>query len=171
VASNPASLFKTVNCTCDVCVAMCEEKPCHGTPEEMQRLIDAGHSDRLALYFCQNYSLKPKLEYVEYLGPSPVFEQRGCTFLKDKRCELHASGMKPLEGRVVWHGKTNMRRFPVPRGYTLREYIASLWANEPAQMLVDSWKRSHLTSNEYEAVKAGMLRRALAFPKSAACYR
>lgn len=150
---------------------MCEEKPCHGTPEEIQRLIDAGYSNRLALYFCQNYSLKPKLEYVEYIAPSPLIEQRQCTFLKDKRCELHASGMKPLEGRVVWHGKTDIRGVPVPKGYTLREYIASLWVNESAQRLVDSWKRLNLTSSEYDAVKAGMLRRALPFPKSAACYK
>jgi hypothetical protein len=164
-------MFKTVNCTCDVCVAMCEEKPCHGTPEEIQRLIDAGYGDRLALFFCQNYSLEPKLEYVEYIAPSPLFRQHGCTFLKDKRCELHALGMKPLEGRVVWHGNTDIGGFPIPEGYSLREYIASLWANESAQRLVDSWKRLHLTGSEYDAVKGGMLRRALPFPKSAACYK
>ena len=167
--------FKTVNCACDTCVAMCEEKPCHGTPDEIRRLMDAGYSDRVALYCCQNYSITPKLEYVEYLAPAPIHEQKGCTFLNAGRCELHSRGLKPLEGRVVLHytgkKKADDKLFPIPKGYTLREYIASLWANEPAQQWVDAWKRSHLSSDEYDLVKQGMLRKALRFPASACVFR
>lgn len=125
-------------CSCPACKRMCTRSPCWGTPAEIAALIAAGHAERLSLdYRAETY--KGEFRRVEFLRPAAKGEegQRApylpigeCTFLmKDGLCELHAAGLKPIEGRFAIHnGGTGNAAFEqwldkIP----LRKSIATAW--------------------------------------------
>jgi hypothetical protein len=77
---------------------MCQS-PCIGTPEDIARLIAAGHRDKLAptLY-------APLLDYgvPPVSMVAPLKTEKGCVFRTEEGlCSLHASGLKPLEGKLA----------------------------------------------------------------------
>ena len=41
-----AGLVKTT-CSCKECIDACVKKPCWGTPEDIEKIMDAGHISRL----------------------------------------------------------------------------------------------------------------------------
>ena len=92
---------KPVECRCKACQAQCKT-PCLGTPDDILRLIGAGYGERLKMtYWCVgmllgkiNYSI-PMVQAIQ--------TDKGCTFFHDGRCELHAKGLKPTEGRLSHH--------------------------------------------------------------------
>lgn len=89
-------------CACDRCVNMCKTAPCIGTPQDMMNIIEAGFVDRVELVHMMagvNYGLPP----VDLIAPK--FNNDRCTFLDaNDRCELHALGLKPTEGKLANHG-------------------------------------------------------------------
>ena len=129
--------LKTVDCACRACVAMCERRPCFGTPEDLRKLVDAGFGDRLTLYFKVHPSGAAH-GYFEHLVPSTVRSSKSpsegrCTFLNvDGRCDLHDDALKPTEGRVALHDMNNAQE--------LRDSVAFMWNNAPSQELVRRWK-------------------------------
>lgn len=82
---------------------MCAHSTCLPTPDEARALIKAGFGDRLARY--------EFLDGSRVVGPAPVdhdgsvlsMTDRRCAFFKDGLCELHALGLKPMEGRLAHH--------------------------------------------------------------------
>ncbi len=93
---------KPTNCKCKECQQQCRTCPCLGTPDDIERLINAGYSDKLALtdwYVGLIYGAIP--------GPvamvQPIQTDAGCIFFHDGLCELHAKGLKPTEGRLSHH--------------------------------------------------------------------
>lgn len=134
-------------CACETCVSCCQ-RPCWGTPAEAQRLIDAGLGDRLQNdWWCADHDIDllcpasqgsegdDAPEYVAsglfgWLLPPVLIP---CTFLTaDGRCELHALGLKPLEGRVAYHDGPHEG---------VHEAIAQAWDNDDARALVERWRR------------------------------
>lgn len=116
---------------------MCQ-RPCWPTPEEAQKLIDAGYGDRLMNdYWCRKGGdiqiLSPACKGSEN-GFAPFWPTGGCTFQdKDGLCELHNLDLKPLEGRkALCKGRT-------PK--YLHEKIAKMWDNPEAQELVGKWRK------------------------------
>lgn len=114
---------KPSECSCDSCKRLCHT-PCIGTPEDIEKLINAGYGDRLA----------PSLWCVGMLNGltrtpikmiMPIREESGwCTFrLPDGLCELHEKGLKPLEGKLA-----SCR--PKPKGWTLQRDFTWLIAKE-----------------------------------------
>ncbi len=95
------------DCTCHVCQAMCQQRPCWPTPDEAIAIIDAGFGPRLML----DYWAGDENTHRDILCPAIVgYERRGapywprgrCTFLtSDNLCELHDLGLKPHEGRLA----------------------------------------------------------------------
>lgn len=99
--------FPESSCSCPKCVKMCEGRPCWGTPAEIQKIIDAGHGNRLMLDWWENASadeiriVAPAI--VGYEGKkAPYWPMGRCAFLNEKSlCDLHDLGLKPLEGRAA----------------------------------------------------------------------
>jgi len=103
--------LKVVSCACEQCKEMCRHSTCLPTPAEARILIRRGYGPRLARYEWTHTDVLPNA-----IGPAPK-EHEGktlnstlsgrCTFLTDDdRCELHALGLKPLEGRLALHDRS-----------------------------------------------------------------
>ena len=101
------------SCACTQCRALCEFIPGWMMPEEARRAIAEGLAHRLMLCWYTGggqkriYVLSPAVAgYEGKIGPQAVMSgkdwKRGtCTFYKNQRCEIHASGFKPLECRLA----------------------------------------------------------------------
>ena len=88
-------------CSCSQCQRMCRI-PCIGTPEDIERLVDAGYTDRLAPTEWLVGKLAGLIDRPIYMIQP---EQRGgwCTFFHNGLCELHDKGLKPTEGKLSHH--------------------------------------------------------------------
>jgi Fe-S-cluster containining protein len=144
-------MFRETACSCNTCKNMCT-RACWPTPEEAQRLIDAGYSDRLMV----DYWVVPTQyddEGDPIYGTGDIYilcpAENGsegrmapswpgvnwCTFSdpNTRLCMLHDTGLKPFEGRMAHHSK------PTPN---LHEKVAMMWNNPDAQALVERWRES-----------------------------
>ena len=102
-------------CSCEKCVQMCRTRPCLPTPEEAARLDPAR---TMRVRFGELLVTSPAMVGRE--GREVSCDESGaCVFLKDDLCELHAKGLKPLEGKLAHHSIP----WRVPR-----EYVLSQWA-------------------------------------------
>ncbi|CAG0929969.1 hypothetical protein TFLX_01509 [Thermoflexales bacterium] len=126
-------------CACPECVAMCQHRPCWPTPDDAQRLIEAGYADRLMVdwWFDREksktiYLLTPAIAGRES-GEAPAHPEGQCTFLDEAGlCRIHDSGLKPTEGQIA------LCRNRTPAD--LHEQIARTWENDAAQALIDRWE-------------------------------
>jgi len=136
---------KEFTCACKQCVAGCENRPCWGTPEEIQAIIAAGHGDRLWNDYWAGDG--PDGADIQIVAPSAKGSEgsyapfwpagTACTFLtEDKKCELHEPGLKPYEGRV---GGCKVERTYDPEHNAHRE-TAMTWNNPEAQEMVHNWR-------------------------------
>lgn len=134
------------SCTCSTCKAMCQV-PCWGTPEDIQKLIDAGYAKKLCidqweLPWNEEEDYRPSIDvlcpaqqgthgwYMDY------WRKGGNCVLHTKEglCELHDLGLKPVEGRVATCGI----RTDLPKPF--RKWIADQWNTEVGQNLIAQWK-------------------------------
>lgn len=89
-------------CKCEVCRNQCRT-PCLGTPDDILRLIEAGHQDKLAVtYWCVGMFLG-RLNYPIVMVQVVTTDKGWCVFYHDGLCELHDKGLKPTEGRLSHH--------------------------------------------------------------------
>lgn len=95
--------MKPSACSCDTCKNMCRTTPCIGTPQDIRKIIEAGHGDKLAHTFWAaglNIGMAP----VPIIAPLFDDKRKCCSFLKDDGlCSLHNSGLKPIEGKLTNH--------------------------------------------------------------------
>jgi hypothetical protein len=63
-----------------------------------------------------------------------VYAGRGCTFLKDKRCQLHGSELQPLECRYCHHERVGI-------GPQCHADIAQEWDSTKRRALVVRWTK------------------------------
>lgn len=126
-------------CDCDECVEMCERRPCWGTPEEIDQLIQLGYGNRFMCDYwvdtldCDINIIAPAI--VGYEGKAaPFWPQGRCTFLTDdNKCELHDTGFKPKEGRLAICGEAGTPD-------NLHEEVAMQWDTDEARDLVTRWE-------------------------------
>ncbi len=127
-------------CSCDKCAAMCDHRPCWGTPDEMRKIIEAGFGERLM----RDYWSKPDAEIdilapaiVGYEGQSaPWWPMGRCTFLTDDGlCSLHDLGLKPIEGRLAHHDGGSK---------AVHRAVAMRWDTRKGRRLVDEWEQRNL---------------------------
>jgi hypothetical protein len=112
-------------CSCEECKAMCW-RPCWGLPEEFHRLMDTGLGHRLSLGCWEEGQ-----EKIYFLYPSQ--EDNGCTFWNEKHlCEIHESGMKPLDGYISDH------HYLTP---WVRRDIIMTWNTPEGKQIIERWKR------------------------------
>lgn len=90
-----------VQCSCSVCKQQCHT-PCLGTPDDIERIIDAGYADRLAL---TNWAAGIFLGVINIAIPmiQPVSGKEFCAFFENGLCILHDKDLKPTEGRLSHH--------------------------------------------------------------------
>lgn len=88
-------------CHCERCRQMCHV-PCLGTPEDIERLVDAGYADRLRptewLVGCLIGLFSRPIYMIQ-----PDTVNGWCTFYHNGLCELHDQGLKPTEGKLTRH--------------------------------------------------------------------
>jgi hypothetical protein len=105
-------------CSCDKCKSMCKNSPCLGTPADIQKIIDAGHKDRLKFSIWHD----EKTGNTPLPMIAPIKGAKGCVFQNaDDLCNLHEAGLKPTEGKIAMHD--------VPDN-GLRRTIAWSWVSE-----------------------------------------
>lgn len=114
--------MQPITCACKQCASMCEHSTCLPTPAEARELIRRGFADRLA-----TYRFWPQPDKLAFVGPAPAgkegadlstTKQGACTFYVNGLCELHALGLKPLEGRLAHHDRPWL---------PIREHVAGQW--------------------------------------------
>ena len=123
-------------CTCDICRSYCR-RPGWWTVEECTRAIKAGLAERMMLELSPERTfavLSPAFRGNEGAYALQEFSNRGCGFLIDERCELHGSGLEPLECLFCHHDRVGQG----PRCYA---DIARDWDTPDGQALVEFWGR------------------------------
>lgn len=90
-----------IQCKCSACKNQCRT-PCLGTPEDIEKIIDAGYADRLAL---TQWAAGIFLGVINVPIPmiQPVAGKEYCAFLENGLCILHDKDLKPTEGRLSHH--------------------------------------------------------------------
>jgi hypothetical protein len=150
--------FKEWECSCRSCQAMCR-RPCYGTLEDIEKIIEAGFGDRLAIdWNCtesdENASipiLTPALKGHEgRKDPSFPASKEGCTFFKNGKCELHDLNLKPLEGKTSIHDLPNkqLMKKADKQHDMVKEHIMQSWLSEKGQKVVDKWCENHNIPNK-----------------------
>jgi hypothetical protein len=121
-------------CSCKVCLSYCR-RPGWWTVEEAARAIEAGHADRMMLEMSPDRSfgvLSPAFRGCELQFAASEFANRGCTFLIAERCELHATGLMPLECRFCHHDRAGL-------GPRCHADIEKDWNTASGRALVVRW--------------------------------
>lgn len=98
------SAIEETACSCDTCKSMCKIQPCIGTPEDILKLIQAGHAKKLAqsswLIGVLSGTTDNPVDMIQLLA----LEDGSCTFLDEKGlCTLHELNLKPTEGKLSHH--------------------------------------------------------------------
>lgn len=120
-----------VDCDCPHCRRQCLT-PCLGTPEDIWRLIEAGHAKDLRFTLWVVGMLVGKVPF-----PIPMVQPlqtgHGCVFWIDGLCRLHDSGLKPTEGRLSFHILTEENiRFEKSLGWN----VAKEWIDKANILLI-----------------------------------
>jgi hypothetical protein len=88
-----------------------------GTPDDIRKIIDNGHGDRLMFSIWVDEKTGNELPAI-----MPVKGPKGCVFQNQEGlCDLHASGLKPTEGKLAIHS--------MPDG-GLRRTVGYTWISE-----------------------------------------
>jgi hypothetical protein len=125
-------------CECQICISYCI-RPGWWTVKEAAKTIDAGYGNRMMLEMAPDRSfgvLSPAFIGCEASFALNLNAFRGCNFLKDKRCELHGTGLLPLECRFCHHERIGL-------GPQCHADIEKDWNTEAGRRLIVSW--SNLT--------------------------
>lgn len=132
--------LKFYECDCDRCQSMCR-RPCFGTVDDMEKIIQAGFENRLCVDYwgnCKDYNvdmLAPALKGFEGKeAPFIPMSEEGCTFFKDGKCELHDVGLKPTQGKTAIHGGDHKTREQVA------QYIIDTWNTEKGLKILEEFK-------------------------------
>ena len=146
--------IKTIEtaCDCSVCKNMCKIQPCLGTPEDIVKIIMAGHHDKLRLSSWMVGMLAGiTSDSIDMIQPLFV-EGHGCAFLDDNNlCTLHESGLNPTEGKLSHHSDPPEKDF----ADTINFKVAMSWVdennnNDPMQTLLRAERRMAAESNKKE---------------------
>jgi hypothetical protein len=129
--------YKTFACTCPECQRMCE-LPCWPTVEEAEKLIAAGHArklmiDRYVVPGGQTYVLCPAAKGCAGKLALESRRRNGCVFLVSGLCQLHAAGLKPIEGRLaLCDGRSSGPE-------SVRPLLARRWLTRKGRALIARW--------------------------------
>ncbi len=90
-------------CKCQQCKKQCTA-PCLGTPEDIEKLIDAGYKDKILETTWLAGMMMGAVDHpIEMYQAEHRTDTGFCTFFKDGLCQLHDLGLKPTEGKLSHH--------------------------------------------------------------------
>lgn len=110
-------------CSCELCKKQCLTCPCLATPDEVERIIDAGHGDKI---FPTDWLVGVMLGLTNDSILMFQAEQTptGCVFFKDGLCSIH--DIKPTEGRLSHHSHSVEEAMRYPEK-TISWNVAKEW--------------------------------------------
>lgn len=132
------------SCSCAHCQQMCC-LPCSPRVSDARKLIDAGYGGRLMLCV---WTHEPLLQFLTPAlrgsegtdSPDHPVSDGGCTFWNKRHlCDLHASGLKPTEGRLTHHHPKYQH------GKKLNKLIMVEWDAPEGRALIAEWKERFYT--------------------------
>jgi hypothetical protein len=129
-------------CGCIICKAYCR-RPGWWTVEEAGNAIKAGYGGRMMLEISPELSygvLSPAFKGCEGYYAIQKFSSLGCNFLKNGLCELHGTGVQPLECRFCHHSRRGL-------GEKCHADIEREWNSLAGQKLVKEWLGLYLRNN------------------------
>jgi hypothetical protein len=118
------------------------------------RAINAGYGGRMMLELAPDRSygvLSPAFNGCERFFAVKEYAARGCSFLKDDRCELHGTGVQPLECRVCHHDSPGV-------GPKCHADIELDWNTPAGRALVAGWCQLTGVSDFLDAYELGHLK-------------
>ena len=116
-------------CACDTCKNMCKIQPCIGTPEDIAKLVLAGHGSKMAKTTWMVGMLTGTTSAPIDMYQIMANEDNSCPFLDENNlCELHDAGLKPTEGRLSHH--TDVETFTGDFMDTVNYKVAVSWVDE-----------------------------------------
>jgi len=124
-------------CGCEVCLSYCS-RPGWWTVEEAARAMEAGYAGRMMLEISPELSfgvLSPAFKGCEGGLALNIHAQQACNFLADNLCELHGTGLMPLECRFCHHDRIGL-------GQQCHADIEKEWRTSLAQALIKEWGNS-----------------------------
>ncbi len=123
-------------CGCEICLAYCA-RPGWWTVVEAARALEAGLGPRMMLELAPERTfavLSPAFKGNEGAFALNNFKDRGCNFLKDNLCELHGTGLQPLECRFCHHDRRGL-------GPVCHADLEKDWNTPAGQALVEQWRK------------------------------
>ena len=121
-------------CSCRVCLSFCQ-RPGWWTIQEAEAALDSGYGHRMMLEMPPERSfgvLAPAFKGNEASFANQLFASRGCIFLRQDRCELHGTGLQPLECRFCHHDRAGL-------GPRCHADIENEWNTAAGRALVVRW--------------------------------
>ena len=147
------SKLKTIpesECSCLTCQEMCH-RPCWGTPQDIEKIIDAGFGERLMLDYYYDLdvdadggvdieNLCPALKgFEKKRAPFVPRDEKGCTFFKEGKCELHDLKLKPTEGKLAYCKPILSRDDEM----SIHEEIGRTWDSDEGREIINKFKSKH----------------------------
>lgn len=121
-------------CACDICTGYCR-RPGWWTVKEATAAINAGYANRMMLEIAPELTfgvLAPAFKGCEGGIALNVFANQGCNFLKNNLCELHGTGLMPLECRFCHHEHLGL-------GQQCHLDLEKDWHTPEGQILIKQW--------------------------------
>ena len=121
-------------CSCQICLNYCS-RPGWWTVEEAARALIKGYGKRMMLEISPEYTfgvLSPAFKGCEGNFAFNQFAGNGCNFLKNYLCELHGTGIQPLECRFCHHDRKN-------EGEKCHLDIENDWNTPSGRELIEEW--------------------------------
>lgn len=121
-------------CSCEICLSYCS-RPGWWAVEEATNVIDSGLGGRMMLEISPDNKfavLSPAFKGNEGSFAFKIFSGEGCTFLRNKECELHGTALQPLECRFSHHDRKG-------KGMDCHQDIANEWNSPQAKRLIVRW--------------------------------
>lgn len=125
-------------CSCDICTNYCL-RPGWWTVDEAEKAIKAAYGNRMMLEISPNFIfgvLSPAFYGCEGYFALQEFSHLGCNFFSNGLCELHGTGLEPLECRFCHHSRKGM-------GLKCHNDIAKDWQSFKGQDLVAQWLKTY----------------------------
>lgn len=140
------------SCSCEICSGYCI-RPGWWTLEEAGQAIDAGFGPRMMLEMSPDLSfgvLSPAFKGCEASFALNQFADRGCNFHSESGCELHGTGLMPLECRFCHHDRPGM-------GPHCHADIEREWNTPAGKALVGRWGKITGLWDHLEKIRSGKL--------------
>jgi hypothetical protein len=124
------------SCSCETCLRYCI-RPGWWTVKQAAAAMGAGYANRMMLEVAPERTfgvLSPAFRGCEGRFALQEYAERGCTFLRDSLCELHAGPHVPLECRFCHHDR-------VGQGPECHAALEEDWKTPAGRALVGRWCR------------------------------